>query len=260
LELDGLVKQFISLGLLEEEGEDVRLTLLGRACGRSSLSFDSALRLVELVRGRGASIKSAEEVMAIVQSLPESDGGFTPIVKKGRGEASRPSEASSRYGWKIVELLQRFADDAHDYLKRCKRASILWDWIEGVPVEEIERRYSQPFGGMIGRGDVSRFSEATRFHLRAAHEVLSVLFVTGGPSDASIEMLLDRLEFGLPAGAMPLTKLSVPLTRGEYLALSQNGFASVDAVLAASDDQLASILSPARASAIAAVREAATAA
>ena len=261
VELDGLVKQFISLGLLEEEGDDVRLTLLGRACGRSSLSFASALRLVDLVRGRGASIKNAEEVMAIVQSLPESDGGYTPLVKKGRGEASRPAEASSRYGSDIVQLLQRFADDAHDYLKRCKRASILWDWIEGVSVEEIERRYSQPFGGTIGRGDVSRFAEATRFHLRAAHEVLSVLFVTGGPSDTSIEMLLDRLEFGLPSGAMALTKLPVPLTRGEYLTLVHHGLVSVDAVLAAPEDRLTTILSPARASAIAAAEgEAATAA
>jgi replicative superfamily II helicase len=42
-----IVTKFIELGLLEQQGEEVQLSLLGRACGQSTLGFDSAMRLVE---------------------------------------------------------------------------------------------------------------------------------------------------------------------------------------------------------------------
>lgn len=257
-QLDQLITQFLSLGLLEEEGEDVRLTLLGRACGRSSLSFESSLRLVELIRSRGSSLKSAEEVMALVQALPESDGGYTPLMKRGRGEASRVGEASNRYGADTVRLLQRYADDEHDYWKRCKRAAILWDWIEGAGVEEIERRYSpNVFQGTIGHGDIRRFADATRYHLRAAHQILSVLFVTGGPSDEAMETLLARLELGLPASALQLAKPPLSLARGECLALVAEGIDSAAAVFAAAEEQLKRLLSMTRMKEIANKRSAA---
>jgi hypothetical protein len=42
------------------------LTLLGRACGESSLSFRSAMRLVDLVQSVGAPGITAEQLMALV--------------------------------------------------------------------------------------------------------------------------------------------------------------------------------------------------
>jgi len=49
-ELDQLVARMMTLGLIETEGDNISLRLLGRACGRSSLSFDSAMRLIEIVK------------------------------------------------------------------------------------------------------------------------------------------------------------------------------------------------------------------
>jgi hypothetical protein len=40
----------LRLGLLEEEDDRVQLTLPGRACGRSSLSFQSCMRLVSILQ------------------------------------------------------------------------------------------------------------------------------------------------------------------------------------------------------------------
>lgn len=45
--LDQLLSRMIQLGLVEQAGDRVSLTLLGAACGNSSLSFDAAMRLVE---------------------------------------------------------------------------------------------------------------------------------------------------------------------------------------------------------------------
>ena len=203
LQLEDLLARIIRQGLVEEDGEFVRLTLLGRACGNSSLSLESFLRLVELLKGLAAANVTAEKLVAVLQALPESDGGYTPMMKKGRSESVRPGEASSRYGADTTRLLQRHVDDEFDYLARCKRAAILFDWINGESIDTIEKKQpsANPYQGKISHGDIRRFADTTRYHLRAAHQILSVLFIDQGPSANSVEALLRQLEFGLPAGA-----------------------------------------------------------
>src|SRR5437879_951779 len=62
------LSRMLQLGLVEQEGEDVRLTLLGRACGQSSLVLSSAMRLVELLTAAGSKLVP-EHLLAIVQAL-----------------------------------------------------------------------------------------------------------------------------------------------------------------------------------------------
>jgi helicase len=246
-QLNDLLARMIQQELVEQDDNFVRLTLLGRACGNSSLSLESSLRLVELLKGLGPTNVTAEKLVAILQALPESDGGYTPMLKKGRAETVRPSEASSRYGAEVVRLLQRHVDDEFDYFARCKRAAILWDWIHGEPVEAIERIFSpNPYQGRIGHGDIRRFADTTRYHLRAAHQILSVLFIDQGPSAESVEMLLRQLEFGVPAGALPLTALPTALSRGEYLVLFARGVSAIGAFWKMLTSQLSDVLSSER--------------
>jgi replicative superfamily II helicase len=223
-ELEELVAQMLDLGLLEEEGENIQLTLLGRACGRSALSFESALRLVDVLRIVGAQGLSAEDIMALVQMLPESDGGYTPLMRKGNAERVRVQQARDRFGDAICRMLQRYAKDDWDWIARCKRAAILADWIEGVPVEAIERTYSpNVYQGTVTLGDVTKFADATRYHLRSAHQIATILLMTGGPTDDDIDRLLRRLQVGIPEDALDLLTIPVTLDRGSYLALRAAG-------------------------------------
>jgi len=241
LQIEALLEQMLKLGLLEVELGSVQLSLLGRACGESSLSFRSALRLVELIRGAGNI--SAADLMALVQALPESDGGWTPLMKKGGSENVRVSQATQRYSRNIVSLLQRYAEDGHSYVARCKRAAILADWIGGIPTDEIERAYSTtPFQGRIGYGDIRKFADATRFHLRSAHKITSVLFVDAGPSQESLDDLLKQLEDGLPADGLGLLALPVSLDRGSLLKLYRAGLRTADDVWKLDDAQLTAML------------------
>jgi hypothetical protein len=101
---------------------------------------------------------------------------------------------------------------------------MLWDWIGGIPVDVLERHYSTtPFQGAIGYGDIIRIADGTRFHLRSAHQILSALFPGNPEFLASLDDVLQRVEFGLPSSAVSLTQLPVPLTRGQYLALFYAG-------------------------------------
>jgi replicative superfamily II helicase len=253
--LEALMDRMLDLELIEKEGDDVRLTLLGRAFGESALSFESNMRLVELLRRVRPEELTAERLMAFVQALPESDGGYTPMMRRGQKEAVRPREASLRYGTEPIRLLQQHARDAFDYYARCKRAAILWDWVSGVPTETIEQRYTTtPYQGRIGYGDVRKFADATRFHLRSAHQIASVMLVGQGPDEEAIERLLKRLELGIPADALGLLDIPASLSRGEYLALYGVGVKSADDLWGLASDTLRQALGPTRASELEALR------
>jgi hypothetical protein len=254
-DLEGLVSHMIRLELLEEEGGMLQLTLLGRACGRSSLRFDSAMRLVESIKTLGAQWLTPERLMCVLQALPEADEAYTPMMKKGESEAVRQREAVERYGPDAVRILQRYVPSQIAYYARCKRAAVLWDWINGVAVEAIEQRYSpNPFVS-VGYGDIRRFADNTRFHLRSAFQIANVLFMGQGPTEDAIEALLNRLEFGLPAEALPLVSLSIGLTRGECLALHKAGASTPDQVNSMPADSLERVIGGQRAEALLAYRK-----
>lgn len=235
----GLVGRLLQAGLAEREGELVHLTLLGRACGSSSLSFESSLRLVELMAQLDAGRTLPFHMLALIQVLDEMDAVYTPVFKKGQKEGERAADAAQRFGQSRVQALQRYCRDQFEFWARCKRAALLYDWIEGVVIETLEKRYSTTlFGGAVGYGDIVRIADATRFHLRSTHQIVSTLLPDQPEFLRGLDEILQRLEYGLPHVALPLTKLRVTLTRGQYLALVGAGACDVDALSNLSDSQL----------------------
>lgn len=222
--LQSLVERLVQSELAERESEFLHLTLLGRACGGSSLSFESALRLVELLRPLDIDKTPATELLALVQVLPEMDAVYTPLYKRSGLESARASDVATRYGSAVAGLLQRYVADQHQYWQRCKRAAIVWDWFEGLAVDEIEQRYTaNPFQGVVNYGDIARITENTRFHLRSAQQIIGALVVDKPEWLNAVDQLIGRLEFGLPGPALPLADLPLRLTRGQYLSLHRAG-------------------------------------
>jgi helicase len=220
-QVENLIARMITAELLEVEGEFVRLTLLGRACGRSALSFRSALRLIELLRSVPKTSINAKNIMLLIQVLEEADA-YTPMMP-GNKEAARVNQAFQRYDPSLVPKLQKFAEKTEEYWARCKRVSVLFDWVNGVKMETIESQFStSPFRGTIEHGDVRRFADTTRFVLRSAGELLS-LVVSDVDIAESLDVLLNQLEVGLPEQALDLLDLPMPLNRGQYLDLYERG-------------------------------------
>src|SRR5581483_7977831 len=65
--LELLLERMVKLELVEQDGEWIQLTLLGSACGRSALTFESSMRLVELLRGMNADLLTPESLIALLQ-------------------------------------------------------------------------------------------------------------------------------------------------------------------------------------------------
>lgn len=175
----------------------------------------------------------------MVQVLDELDAIYTPVMKKGQSESVRAGEVAQRFGHQMPQMLQRYCRNQIEFWARCKRAALLYDWIEGTPVDVLEKHYSTtPFGGAIGYGNIIGIADATRFHLRSAHQILAALFPDQPDFLKSLDEILQRLEFGLPSTALPLTRVSVRLTRGQCLALLSIGVHNADGLENLDDDRL----------------------
>lgn len=250
-EIGALITRLLAAGLAEMDGDSIHLTLLGRACGNSSLSFESGLRLIEMMRSIDAGTTQPLQMLAIIQVLDEMDAVYTPVMRRGRSESQRISQAAQRYGAEISRVLQRYCPDEIEFWRRCKRAAILGDWVDGEVIEDIERRYTtNVIQGSIGYGDIARIADSTRFHLRSAHQIVSALFPNEPGFLAGLDEVLKRLEFGLPADAIGLTSLWIPLTRGQLLALSRGGCKSIDEVKALPIERLIECVGAAAASSL----------
>lgn len=234
-----LIDRLLQAGLAEREGDLIHLTLLGRACGSSSLSFESSLRLVELMGHLDVKQTPPAYILAMVQVLDELDTIYTPVMKKGQSESVRASEAAQRFGHQMPQMLQRYCHDQIVFWGRCKRAALLHDWIEGTPVDVLEKHYSTtPFSGAIGYGNIIGIADATRFHLRSAHQILTTLYPDQPHFLGGLDELLQRLEFGLPVAALSLMNISVRLTRGQCLALLSIGIHNSDDLKNLDDERL----------------------
>ena len=241
--LEELLSRMLSLGLLEQEGDLVQLILLGRACGQSSLSLQSTMRLVEVLKSSGIANINAEQLMAIVQVLPESDTVYTPLFKRGQREADMAGRASTRYGYEVVRILQRHVPDTFGYYARCKRAAILYDWTKGIPTDAIEKDYTtNPYQGKIGYGEIRSFADTTRFHLRSAIPIANLILIDKAPSGQSLETLLKQLEIGIPADMFGLLEIPIALERGEYLALYNANIRTAETLLASDKEMITSLL------------------
>lgn len=247
-DVTALVDRLLQAGLAEREGDLIHLTLLGRACGSSSLSFESSLRLVELMGRLNVGQTAPGQILAMVQVLDEMDAIYTPIMKKGQSESVRAGEVAQRFGHHVPQMLQRYCRDQVEFWARCKRAALLHDWIEGTPVDVLEKRYSTtPFAGAMGYGNIIGIADATRFHLRSAHQILATLFPDQPDFLKGLDDILQRLEFGLPLVALSLTKMAVRLTRGQCLALASIGVHTPDQLRALTNDRLRDCVGPATA-------------
>jgi helicase len=215
------------------------------------------MRLIEIVKNVSPNLINGMNLMGLMQGLPMEEMGYTPLIK-GTKESVRVDQAVHRFGRDVVYALQKYAKDQMEFYGRCKRASVLFDWVSGVKLDQIENAFSSnQYFGRIEYGDIRRFADLTRFHLQSASNILAVLLLDKNPQ-AELEILLKQLEIGLPPNAIDLLRIPVPLTRGEYLSLATIGIRNPEEAWAVSPESLITCLGKRRADQLERFRPAAT--
>ena len=237
--LERLLDRMIADGLIEVDGDNLRLTMLGRACGESPLTLESAMRLVELLRRVDPADATLEALLVLVECLPERDDDYTPQTRNG--EPRWQQAALGRFGHGVGRALQHRAESDVAFYARCKRALIVSDWIAGEPTNDIEARYSSNAFVRVGHGDIRGYADGSRFLLESALRIAAIVLERAEDQQAAA-LLLTRLDLGLPAEALPLSALGFPLTRGEILALFRAGYFNREAVAALPADAVSAII------------------
>ncbi|HZZ31429.1 MAG TPA: DEAD/DEAH box helicase [Phenylobacterium sp.] len=227
-------------GLVEVDDGQSRLTMLGRACAESPLSLESCLQLVALLEPLKGQPRTALDLMVLLEALPERDTDYTP---QGRGgESNRPYELGQRHGSELVQALRRRAENDRAYYARCKRALVCGDWIDGMPIQDIEARYTPNAFSPMASADIRGFADGTRYLLDSASRVAALVLGEAAPDDTSVRELLLRLDTGLPPAALPLVNLPAPLTRGERLALFNAGVTDASQLRGLGEEALAQLI------------------
>ncbi|WP_416740643.1 DEAD/DEAH box helicase [Pseudomonas sp. NFX71] len=239
--LEGLLNRMIADELIVQEGETLSLTMLGRACGESPLTLESAMRLVELLRRIDPREATLENLLVIIEALPERDEDYTPQGGGRSGEPRWQQEASLRFGHSIAFALRHRAESDIAFYARCKRALIVSDWIAGKSTSDIEARYTGNAYLPVGHGDIRGYADGARFLLESALRIAAILLGRAEDQQA-VAQLLTRLDLGLPADALALAEGSFLLTRGEMLALYRAGCRNFEDVAALGNDTITSLV------------------
>jgi hypothetical protein len=205
------------------------------------LTLESSLRLVEVVRQFDPDDATPETLLTIIEILQERDDDYTPQLK--HGESRWPQVAVGRFGHLMTNALRRGAASDREYYARCKRALIVNDWIEGVPIEHIENNYSSNAFVKVGHGDIRGFADGSRYLLESAARITSI--VLERPEDeARLAALLRRLDLGIPMNLLPLTEIGIELTRSDLLTLWRANITTPEHVAATSVQDLEQLIGP----------------
>lgn len=241
-EITGLLGRMLDNQLLDETADGVSLTMLGAACGESSLSFESCLRLIESLRRVGNTPLSPQALLAILQLLPEGDAMYVPMQRRGTAEGRFVQPFATRFGAQLASELQRYAADQFMYWARAKRALIVLSWTEGTPIGQIEREYSVNPYNSVAAGDIRGLAGTTRFVLRSVFGITTMAVPAAAPDPGAMEALLFELDLGVPHSTLFLAECH--LSRDEIMTVLRAGFVSAEVLEAASDEDLQRRLDP----------------
>jgi helicase len=221
--IEQLIGTLLSHNLLEEQDGFIRLTQLGIVCGQSTLSFDSVIRVIDLLRRNGDRL-TMDEIIILTQALPESDQRYTPLAKNEIQWQAHAQNISSN----SAQLLRYYTEDVYTYSRRAKRVSIVFDWMAGIAIDKIEQKHTANVFNAVGPGDIRSVADMTRFNVRSVYQIAWMLLSGDCPEEKELEIALKRLEIGIPFDFIKLLDLPIPLERGDYLQLGLNGIKTVN--------------------------------
>lgn len=245
--VDKNVEYLQHVGLLvEESGEALHASPLGRLCATSGVEVETFVLLQEaLERIDPSSYDFWEVIFPCLHSRELS----SPIriylrVVNGAEVLSRLEDMGPRNRDSLLEWSYERLKNPDDVAKRVQAFLVLTDWINGIEMRDIEDSYTQPGRDRVLSGTVRNIAETTSWMVRTFCQVAETLeYDTQFTGD--LETLCDRLTHGVPAQGIEICKLSIRgATRSVITRLVEAGYGSLDQILDTPAEQFAGIISP----------------
>ena len=174
-------------GFIEADGGRLKTTLFGQRTSDLYVDPLSALRMKRAMEA-DTDAPPAFGVLHTIAGCPD----LYPLYL-------RQSD-----GWVQELYYERFADlliqdEAHeDAFSHTKTATLLWDWMEELPLPEMEKKYQ------VGPGDIRLRVDTAKWMLHAMRELCRALRADW---THAVNELVLRLEHGIRAELLPLIKM-----------------------------------------------------
>lgn len=136
------------------------------------------------------------------------------------------SDARTAFGSDVFNALGNGAAAEFALQKRCKRACLLLDWMDGCQIREIEQKFTTNGYAAMAAGDIRRIAENTRLVFKPVIDIAALLLAQDYDT-AELETFLRRLEFGVPERSVDLTNMPDAFNRGDLLTLIVDGVHSM---------------------------------
>jgi len=237
------LRRLVDAGLAEPVDERFRLTELGRIAGELGIQVESVVRVARALRGLSPSELSTEVFLAATQMTVELDDVIFPVHKKSVQERQRWQGAIQSRSLPMSILRELRATDDATYTARCKRLSADLMWLDGTELNRIEASLLRHLPGDNAAGPIRASAERTRDLIGVVARIGTLATSTGSALTDSLDGIIMRLELGIPADLLWLaTELKRGVERGDYLSLKHAGLVSADAIDAADETVLASVV------------------
>lgn len=229
------------------------LTPLGQLAGQSGTAVTSVLRLANALRPLPIAAITPETLVTAAQITVELDETRLPLNRKSKQSEPgtwAPYLARRDVAGTVLSMLGVGANEPTTQTMRAKRAAGCLLWMSDMPLAQIERTLTQYLPGSDAAGDLRSVVSRTLDLLPTTMAIAQILHPELDLGDGE-PSLITRLQLGLPADIAPLGRVAgTTLRRADYLALGGAGLGSLEALGAATDDQLRDVVGPARLPAI----------
>jgi helicase len=244
-ELTAGIKRCFQGRLLEVKDGRLLATELGRLAAVKGLSVDTAVLMANFA-GQNKAIASDLHLLEILLCLNKTEDGeavhfnlSTAEYQSGKyldllRKTVQSLPAGIRRRWNCVTTLVTMN---YERTKRVKKTLILYEWVIGLPTREIETRHLCMAGSISGLA--SEFSWLAEAFCATAK-------LCGWPDEKVQELraVSERLVFGVAEGGVEIAAARVKgLGRGRTSLLVQNGWETLEKIIAAPHGKLEALLS-----------------
>jgi replicative superfamily II helicase len=233
-------------GLIKETvADEWKPTELGRICALQGVSIFSFLNLLQLLPEIHPSDYHPWELLFLATHNREIEELHfrLPLSTLDSGEYIRDlQDLNLPHGENLLQRSEELFGDRYETIKRLKMSLILWDWIQGTDLREIELKYNRDYQDKAYSGVIRALAENSSWMLETLAEVAmakhyEVEFVR------NLKILSRRVLYGIHEEEVALAELRIPgLTRENLHRLSQWGYTSPEAVAKADVEILQRII------------------
>jgi hypothetical protein len=193
--------------LVRRKGDRLLITPVGRACAAKGIGAKTGIVLAQWAREATTTALSELELLTVASFTETADDVYVGLTKEERYRANYRSLLLARAEAQGVAARPIFAGIAsepnaaeYEAVKAMKKTLLLVDWIDEMPVKELESRYS------VWAGGIRRIGEEYGWVVDA---LAALALACGWPDEraAVVRALADRLTYGVRNDAVEIARI-----------------------------------------------------